>query len=233
MKLKLVNLSRRYSSALRKHLKQGPQAGMQTARRLGQQAVVYGLGTLDLARIHEGALATLERSRDGILKEAERFFAEALTAIEETHRAALEANALLKQVNQKLRRRTAQLAASHRSLKASIAGRKGVDEDLRKSAGRSKKLLAEAHRLQRHLRGLTHRLMMVQEARRKQSSRDLEDEIAQTLLGINVRLLTLKKAAAANDQGFKKDIASAQRLVDDSVKSIKRFASEFGQDQEA
>ena len=58
-------------------------------------------------------------------------------------------------------------------------------------------------------------------------SHDLQDEIAQTLLAINVRLWTLKKVNAVNAKGFKKEIASTQRLVDKSVRSINRFAREL------
>ena len=42
-----------------KTLKQGPQASLQPAQELGREAVILGLETLDLARIHEQALATL------------------------------------------------------------------------------------------------------------------------------------------------------------------------------
>ena len=61
--------------------------------------MALGLETLDVARIHEGALAALEasRSRDGVIKRAEIFFAEAITPIEETHRAALKTNVRLNQ----------------------------------------------------------------------------------------------------------------------------------------
>ena len=137
MKRKLTRLSRRYVSALRKHLKQGPQASLQPARGLGRQAVALGLETLDVARIHEGALATLEASssRDGIIKRAEIFFAEAITPIEKTHRAALKANVRLSQLNETLGRRTADLAASNRSLKQGIVRRKTVEEALKKSGG--------------------------------------------------------------------------------------------------
>jgi signal transduction histidine kinase len=78
------------------------------------------------------------------------------------------------------------------------------------------------------LQHLTHRILAAQEDKRRKISRDLQDEIAQTLLGINVRLLTLKKEAAVNTEGLKKEIASTQRVVDMSVKSIKRFARDFG-----
>ena len=156
------------------------------------------------------------------------FFAEAITPIEETHRAALKANVRLSQLRQTLGRRTVDLAASHRSLKQGIVQRKTVERALKKSGEHSRKLLKESRRLQKHLQRLTHQLLSAQEDKRKKISRDLHDEIAQTLLGINVRLLTLKKEAAINAGGLKKEIVSTQRLVDKSVKSIKRFAREFG-----
>jgi signal transduction histidine kinase len=230
MNRKLIALSRRYVTALRKHLKQGPLAGLQPARGLGRQAVAMGLETLDVARIHEGALATLESSssRDGIIKRAEIFFTEAISPIEETHRAALKANLRLSKLNQTLGRRTVDLADSNRFLKQGIARRKTVGEILKKSAERSEKLLKESSHLQRHLQHLAHQILSAQENKRRRISRDLNDEIVQTLLGINVRLVSLKKEAAVNDDGLKKEIVSTQRLVNKSVKSIKRFAREFG-----
>lgn len=86
---------------MHKHLQQGPRASLQPARGLGRQAAAIGLETLDVAKMHEAALASLEasRSRDGIIKRAELFFAEAIIPIEKTHRAALQANAHLTQLN--------------------------------------------------------------------------------------------------------------------------------------
>jgi len=79
MKKKLNRLSRAYATALRKHLKQGLRASLVPARKLGRHAAAIGLETLDVAKIHETALATLEASSstDGIIKRAELFFAEA------------------------------------------------------------------------------------------------------------------------------------------------------------
>jgi signal transduction histidine kinase len=230
MKRNLARLSQRYVAALQKHLRQGtltPPCG--TARRMGREATALKLETLDVARIHEGALATLEASasRDGVIKRAQIFFAEAITPIEETHHAALQANIRLSRLSQTLDQRTMDLTASHRSLKQGIVQRKTVELALKKSGEHSRKLLKESCRLQRHLQHLTHRILSVQEDKRKQMSCDLHDNIAQTLLGINVRLLTLKKEAAINAHGLKKEIVNTQRLVDKSVKSIKRFAREF------
>ena len=82
--------------------------------------------------------------------------------------------------------------------------------------------------MQEHLRHLTHQILLAQEDKRTQMSHELHDEIAQTLLGINVRLLTLKNEATVNAMGLKKEIASTQRLVEKSVKTMNRFAREFG-----
>ena len=232
MKQKLIRLSQRYVAALKKHVRQVSRAiaPCEPARRLGREAAALKLETLDVARIHEGALAILEasRSRDGVIKRAEMFFAEAIIPIEETHHAALKSNVRLRQLRQTLGRRTMDLAASHRSLKQGIVQRKTVERSLKKSGEHSRKLLKESRRLQKYLQRLAHQLMSAQEDKRKKISRDLHDETAQMLLGINVRLLTLKKEAALDASGLKKEIVSTQRLVDKSVKSIKRFAREFG-----
>ena len=235
MKRKLTRLSRRYASALRKHLKQGPQASLRPARGLGQQAVSLGLETLDVAKIHEGALADLEASssRDGIIERAEIFFAEAVSPIEKTHQAALKAKTHLLQVHKRLDRRTMDLAARNRSLKQGIAQRKAVESALRKSSDHSQKLLEESQHLQQHLQHLAHQIMSAQENNRRTISRDLRDEIAQTLLGINVRLIALKKDAGANAESLQKEIAITRRIVDKSMKSIRRFAHEVGKDHEA
>jgi signal transduction histidine kinase len=226
----LIRLSQRYVTALQKHLKRGPRASLQPARGLGRQAVAIGLETLDVARIHDGALATLEASSssDGIIERAEVFFSEAIIPIEKTHHAALKANLHLSQLHKTLGRRAVDLASSNRALKQGIARRKTVEQALKKSGEHSQKLLKESRQLQKHLQHLTHRILSAREDKRKEISHDLRDEIAQTLLGINVRLLTLKKVNALNTEGLQKEIASTHRLVNMSVKNIKRFAREFG-----
>jgi signal transduction histidine kinase len=84
--------------------------------------------------------------------------------------------------------------------------------------------LAESLRLQIRLRQVTHQVLAAQEADRYHISHELQDEIAQTLLGINVQLLSLKQGARSNARQLKKQIASAQRLVVNSTKSVRQFA---------
>ena len=183
--------------------------GLPAALQLGRQAVALGLETLELARIHGRALATLElgKGRKILLRRAENFFNEAIIPIVETQRVARRGKTDLQRVNATLERRTAELAESN---------------------GRHyRKCLEESLELQKRLRQLTHRVLAAQEEERHKISHELQDEIAQTLLGINVRLISLKRASRHNQSGFKNEIASAQRLVVKSAKSICRFAREL------
>jgi signal transduction histidine kinase len=229
MKQKLIGLSRRYVEVLGKHLKQGPRANMRPALSLGRRAVVLGLETLELARIHEQAVTRLELSKkkDGFIKRAEIFFTEANSPIVETHRAARQSKIDLNQLNETLTRRTLELASTNRLLQRGIVRRKSVENALKRSGVRYSKLLKDSLHLQDGLRQLTHRVLASQEDERKKISRELQDEIAQTLLGINVRLVTLKQEARTNTKGLKNEIASTQRLVVKSAKSVRRAAREF------
>jgi signal transduction histidine kinase len=229
MKQKVIGLSQRYVTALREHLKRGPRASLQPALGLGRRAVVLGLETLELARIHEQALATLEASfsKDGITRRAEIFFTEALTPIVETHRAARQSRIDLHRLNETLHRRTLELAGTNRQLRRGILRRKSVEAALKKSGEDYVKLLKDSVQLQEGLRQLTHQLLASQEEERKKISLELQNEIAQTLLGINVRLLSLKQEARINTKGLKDEIASTQRLVVRSAQSVSRVAREF------
>jgi signal transduction histidine kinase len=230
MKEKLTGLSRRYVTALRKHLKQGPRASLLPALGLGRRAVVLGLETLELARMHERAVATLELSsgKNGFSKRAEVFFTEAVSPIVETHRAARQSKTDLNRLNATLSRRTVELAGANRQLRRGIVRRQSVEAALKKSGAHYTKLLRESLRLQEGLRQLTHQVLVAQEDERKKISVELQDEIAQTLLGINVRLVSLKQEARNNTKGLKNEIASTQRLVVKSAKSLRRAAREFG-----
>ena len=239
MKRQLLALSQQYQTALRKHLKRGPRSRAQPAHRLGEQAVALGLETLDLARIHKTALTALvlpgdsSASRERMVKRAGIFFTDAITPIEKTHRAGIESAAHLDRQNRTLHQRNAQLAAVNRHLKKGIVRRKAAEKALKTSEQHYAKLLEESRHLQRHLQQLTHRILSAQENDRKDISRDLRDEIAQTLLGINVRLLTLKKGAAAHTKRLAEEIAITQQLVEKSVETINHFAREFGIRHEA
>ncbi len=70
----------------------------------------------------------------------------------------------------------------------------------------------------------TRGILSQQKAGRNQTNRQLHDEITQTLVAINLRLLTLKKSIRTNSEILKKEIAETQRLVRQSKKPIYRLA---------
>ena len=229
MKQNLNAFSQRYVVALEKHLKQGPQASLRVALGLGRDAVALGMETLALAKIHEQSLVTLKLShiKNGFTKLAELFFTEANTPIEETHRAAQQSEGKLSRLKKTLGQRTEELAVSNRRLRRDVVRRKVMEDAYAESGKRHNKTLEESLELQNRLRQLTHKVLAAQESERKKISRELQDEIAQTLLGINVRLLSLKQGDLRSASSLKNEIASTQRLVVRSAKSVRRFAREL------
>jgi signal transduction histidine kinase len=74
---------------------------------------------------------------------------------------------------------------------------------------------------------LYREILSAQENERNKISRELHDVIGQTLTGINIRLATLKKEAAASTKGLDRNIARTQRLVEHSVSIVHRFARQL------
>jgi signal transduction histidine kinase len=232
-KTHIAGWSRRYQAALSHYLGQGADASVKPALVLGRQAAGLGLETLDLARIHTTALlswaSTGGSSAPGprMIGRARRFYSEAIVPIEKTHQAARETKVQVDHLNQVLRRRTAESSASSRHLVRGIARRRTAESALKKSENHQAVMLRESRQLQQRLRLQTREILSLQETERQQFSRQLHDEIAQTLLGINVWLVTLKTLDKANSESLKKEIVNTQRLVKQFITKVKQFAHEF------
>lgn len=230
----LSQLSAHYLAALRTHLNQGRQASLLPAHDLGTEAVHVGLETLDLAKVHHHALDALllpdcsPTTRAEMTLRAEVFFTEALVPIEKTHRYAREAGTDLQQLQERLGQRTLDLADSHRDLQQGITERMTAEAALEDSERASSQLLLESRQLEQQLKDMTHMIMSADEVERKKMSLQLHDDIGQSLLGVHMRLLTLKKQMSARHEGITHEIATTQQLVEDAVKTINQFAHEFG-----
>jgi PAS domain S-box-containing protein len=114
-------------------------------------------------------------------------------------------------------KRTEDLVATNRRLEASVVSN-------RKGKERYEALFLESQIMQRKLRNLTHQIITAQEEERKEISRELHDEVVQTLVGINVELTALGQGATDGMPAVKAKIARTQRLVEESVVAVHRFA---------
>lgn len=233
MKIKTITFTERYEEVLRTHLKQDSRVKKNLAYQLGCEALKMKIQMLDLARIHDLAWTHLVESGNSFKskakaeKRADRFFSEVIKPIEETHTAVMEARERRDEQISALRARTSELLLSNRELKKEVRQRKAAEEALKKSEQQQKVLLVESRQRKEQLRYLSHQILLEQEEQRREISRELHDEIAQILAGINVHLAALKTEAAVHSKGFSRKITKTQRLVEKSVKIVHRFACQL------
>ena len=223
MKRKLYNFSRLYQDALQIHLKQGRRASLKAAHDLGFEARAIGFQTLDLVKMHEETMLTNllplgpPSRRAVIIKRAGVFFTETILPMESSN---LSEKGLLKEIVETLSQRTIQLAAANLELNQEIVLRMEAEEFLQKSAIQGKTVQEQSRRL-------SHQILSAQEKERKKISTDLDEQIVQTLTGINLRLTTLKKEVRINPERFEQKITQTQRLIDQAMKRIHRTALEL------
>jgi PAS domain S-box-containing protein len=136
----LDDFSERYSEALRRYLADDSEDALQVAYDLGREAIKQGIGVLAAAKVHQRALSavllpTFALDEDvrrvratEILKALDSFFMEKLSPFEAHHRGFLEANDRLRELNETLERRAAELAATNRELSHEITRRKASEE---------------------------------------------------------------------------------------------------------
>lgn len=125
------------------------------------------------------------------------------------------------------RRRLEALAATNRELKEEIVRRRAVEEALKVSERNTLHLLKESQHLQDMLRHLSHRVLHAQEEERKRISRELHDQITQTLVGIHVQLESLARVGQLDPVKLRQRIIETQQSVETSVRIVREFAREL------
>jgi PAS domain S-box-containing protein len=114
-------------------------------------------------------------------------------------------------------KRTAQLTAANKRLEASVHSNQRSKEKYRV-------LFLESQAMQKKLRHVARLILAAQEEERKEISRELHDEVVQTLVGINVELSALGASAEVGGRKLKDKIVHTQQLVEHSVQAVHRFA---------
>lgn len=225
------NFSRLYKSALSLYLDEGLQTAAESIQKISKQALTLGLSSLDIAALHEQVLiahhlpGNTAKKRTNLIGDAGIFFA--LVVTPEIKGKSGDATASLKKTIAQLSARNVELAEAKRNLDIDILRREQVETDLRTCQDSSKKTLKESDELKDQLRGLSRQIMTIQEQERKRISRELHDVIAQTLLGINVRLAALKTEAGKKATELNHSITQTQKLITKSVNIVYQFAREL------
>ena len=124
-------------------------------------------------------------------------------------------------------RRVESLTTANQELRAEIVRRQAVERALEASEQRQGRLLEDSRRLQAQLRQLSHQLLEAQEEERKRISRELHDQITQTLVGIHVLLENLTREAIIDPRKLRRKIARTQALVERSIGIVHQFAREL------
>lgn len=119
------------------------------------------------------------------------------------------------------------LTDSDQKLADEIFRRRAAEASLEEVERNQVRLLREAKSSQIQMRNLSRRLLKAQEQERHRISRELHDDVLQTLVGINVQLEALRRDAHADSSQLATKIAKTQRIVAESVSAVHRFAREL------
>lgn len=225
------NLAGRYLRTLRKFATTKREADLEQAYALGRKAMSLKFGVLDMARIHQAALASLlakptDGKRKKLLEAAEVFFLEALSPFEVTHRGFNEANRRLQRLIAEKEKRNHDLAVINDRLTAEIRRRKLTEKALRQSEQHYRRLFDDARAMEEGLRDLSNKVLDVQEDERKRISRELHDETGQALTAISVTLASLGRNEQISGIGQQR-LHEAQDLLRSTMETIHNFAREL------
>lgn len=197
---------KQYQAALRLCLSSGADSktSFESAHSLGHQASESRMSSLDLVRTHHQALVAISATTTQRPKRspeeptpAEDFLLASLSTLEQNTAKTLE-----------------------------VAQSNLLDNERRHAdeIAHYKQLLDDSRCLEEQSRLLARNLLLAQEEERKEISRELHDEVAQILAGINVRLASLREEGVINFASFEESIQQTQKMIEKSVDVVHRFA---------
>ena len=213
------SLSTQYAVQLQDFLAKEEERFLVQAYELGRKILGRGLGLLDLARIHQQALASCRfptwpaGEKERVHNAAESFLMAALAPFEAAYRGFRESNLRLQQLNEALQHRNAELAA--------------MTHELEQSENHYRQLFAQARLMEEELRNLSNQILHVQEEERSRLSRELHDEVGQALALMDLNLAILRKNRTVRRTLLQEKIADTQHLLAATRETVHRFAREL------
>jgi len=218
-----------YFDRLQTYLKPGGARSVRSAHAFGRASIKAGLTTVDVAIVHEQAVILLlsERGKPfslAMFRRSGRFLLGSLLPFETERQRFSAHNLKLNLNNEYLRQHAQALVTGNKKLQREVK-RREVSEDASAQAHvEINRHIKESTALQQRLRHLTHNALNAQEEDRRQISRDLHDAIMQTLVGINMELAALGAIEKVGQRSFRSKLARTQRLIQQSVGTVHRFA---------
>ncbi len=119
------------------------------------------------------------------------------------------------------------LASTNRELELEIVHRRQVEQSLLVSQRRQRKHLVETKRLHDELRRLTHLNFETLEEERRRISRELHDQITQTLVSISFQLASLANDKQIKPHMLRRRMLRTKKLVAESVEIVHAFARDL------
>lgn len=218
-------LARQYAATLERFIANPHEAILAESYELGRAAIAAGLGVLDMTRFHQRALSALRRKGGRAELDAptqsavDLFLCEALSPFEVIHRGFRETSVRLQQL-------IATLEERNNELEAEIDEHKRTEQALLASEEHFRRLFKEAEAMQERLRELSKRILNLQEEEWKRISRELHDEVGQSMTAISMKLEMLKHEDVRGAD-FGRNLAATQAQLAATMETVHRFAREL------